>query len=438
MVVALELAAGGFKWGQRAWQGYKTLKTCADKVQSFRRAPDMLRTTAALCQTLLEPMNVAEALAARHVALKIVGPALMFAHATIEKCNELVSEEPEDDDWQGWLATGTAGVTKAEQLRAVQEALTRASTALNLALTTVAVSNLGPRCAVSSFRYVRGAFEKAHDSFLQMEMGRERRIRLSGGELWQRGIRLKSGVDSTSDSMARLFDTRVSLVRGNPRDTDADDGSDDESDLDDDDGEGRKELASGGEALSDEMTLRFDSCEPAEQAEEDATSRTLLFDHLIRFRRVWSREIAAELSSADGDVFVDLVSEEAICYEFTPSMRTPASMVASTLVLVFRYGGGCSAEQFEALLWMARATRQADGPPIPLSSVYDAQDKTRLYRFVHEMQASVGSLDGPPQPPAAEKARRSNPSDLLSPMRSMAIPDTPSDKPSRPSRPSRA
>ena len=101
--------------------------------------------------------SVAEALAMRHVSLRIVGPALTLAHATVAQFNALVVE-PEDDDWHTWLQTGVAGVSNQSRLEALQGALTRAMTAMHLALVSVSVS-LEPRVAVTPFRFLRGAFQ---------------------------------------------------------------------------------------------------------------------------------------------------------------------------------------------------------------------------------------------------------------------------------------
>ena len=151
------LAFEAVKWGKRAYTGYKALKAVADKAQTFRRAPAIISETCALCAALLEPMAVAEALATRHVSLRIVGPALTLAQATVAQFNALVVE-PEDDDWHTWLQTGVAGVSNQSRLEALQGALTRAMTGMHLALISVSVS-LEPRVAVSPFRFLRAAFQ---------------------------------------------------------------------------------------------------------------------------------------------------------------------------------------------------------------------------------------------------------------------------------------
>ena len=151
------LAFEAVKWGKRAYTGYKALRAVADKAQTFRRAPAIISETCALCAALLEPMAVAEALATRHVSLRIVGPALTLAQATVAQFNALVVE-PEDDDWHTWLQTGVAGVSNQSRLEALQGALTRAMTGMHLALISVSVS-LEPRVAVTPFRFLRAAFQ---------------------------------------------------------------------------------------------------------------------------------------------------------------------------------------------------------------------------------------------------------------------------------------
>ena len=114
----------GYRWssrrsgGESAHTGYKALKVVAEKARSFRRAPAIISETCALCAALLEPMVVAEALATRHVSLRIVVPVLTLAQATVAEFSELVVE-PEDDDWQTWLQTGVAGVSNESRLQAL-------------------------------------------------------------------------------------------------------------------------------------------------------------------------------------------------------------------------------------------------------------------------------------------------------------------------------
>ena len=365
------LAFEAVKWGKRAYTGYKALKAVADKAQSFRRAPAIISQTCALCAALLEPMAVAEALATRHVSLRIVGPALTLAQVTVAQFNALVVE-PEDDDWQTWLQTGVAGVSNESRLQGLQGALTRAMTAMQLALISVSVS-LEPRVAVAPFRFLRGAFQNAHDRLVQMEMGRERRLRLCGGELWRRGIRLGSGGEPI-DAMQRLFDVRVSLQRGEPSAADDDDdfdddddggggdekdeGDDDEKKSDTETGDAEARGGGGGGHGCDELTLRFDPLDSGGGGGGGGGAETvvvLAMERGLRFRRVWARQLAAEIAPPHGDDFADLVGAESLCYEFTAaatsssssSGATPSSRTPSKLVLAFQFGGCGSAEQVD-------------------------------------------------------------------------------------------
>jgi hypothetical protein len=82
--------------------------------------------------------------------------------------------------------------------------------------------------------------------------------------------------------------------------------------------------------------------------------------------------------------------------------------------------------QFEAMLHMARATRQPAGQrPAPLSSVYDSDSPARLVQFVEDIQRQVGPLEGAPQRRGAPPARARDADALVTPMRGMAIPDAP-------------
>ena len=77
--LAVPIAYDAIKWGKRAYNGYKALKAVADKANSFRRAPTLVRQTCGLCSALLEPMAVAEALAVRHEALHLNQSVLTWA-----------------------------------------------------------------------------------------------------------------------------------------------------------------------------------------------------------------------------------------------------------------------------------------------------------------------------------------------------------------------
>ena len=78
-MIAAATAFEALKWGKRAYTGYKALRAVANKAQSFSRAPAIISETCALCAALLEPLAVAEAMAIRHVSLRIVGPAITLA-----------------------------------------------------------------------------------------------------------------------------------------------------------------------------------------------------------------------------------------------------------------------------------------------------------------------------------------------------------------------
>ena len=213
----------------------------------------------------------------------------------------------------GPRVTGVAGASNESRLQALQGSLTRAMTAMQLALISVSVS-LEPRVAVAPFRFLRGAFQNAHDWLVQMEMGRERRLRLCGGELWRRGIRLASGGDPI-DAMQRLFDVRVSLQRGEPTAADDEDNDDDDDDDDDDDGGEKEEQeyqkkagmqkgdaeargSGGGGHGRDELTLRFDPLNSGGDGDGDGGSGSgsggeavvLPMERGLRFRRMCARQ----------------------------------------------------------------------------------------------------------------------------------------------------
>ena len=324
LVAAAALAPDAIRWGKHAWSGYKVLKAGVDKADRFRHAPAVMRYTCDLCAALLEPMAVAEALATRHRALRIVGPALLLAQSTVARFNALVTE-PEDDTEKGWasyLSTAKEGFSKFDQLMEMQQQLSRAASALQLALQAVSVSSLPPCFAISPFRYLRDAFEKAQDSYLQLEMGRQRKLPLCGGEVWQRGIavstRGRRGERGKADKMQRLFDCRVSLQRGAPTTTD-DEGSEDEDE--DEDGGGAAptpspNAPSPGATPSDALSLRFEARggDGSERASGGASGeeRCVPLDETVQLRRRWAHEM--EL----GDEFLDLVGEDALCCEPAP------------------------------------------------------------------------------------------------------------------------
>jgi hypothetical protein len=151
-------------------------------------------------------MAIVQSLATRHLALRIVGPALMLAQSTVQRCNALL-DAPDDDseeEWQAWLATHTEGLTKLQQLTLMQERLGHAMGALQLALLAVNTT-MAPQFATSPFAFVRAAFNQAQAAYLELEMGRTRKLTLCGGELWQRGLQVSGrGGTGQVDAMQRL------------------------------------------------------------------------------------------------------------------------------------------------------------------------------------------------------------------------------------------
>ena len=241
------------------------------------------------------------------------------------------------------------------------------------------------------------------------------------------------------DAMRLLFTTRVHLHRGSrkrdstgaPLDVDNDDSNDDDLDADEDEDGGElaaiatpdkdgssDSLASlvcrertrhrgGGEASSDGM---------------EENERVLILDETVRFRRLWSHELAGEMGEKEGGSFLGLVGgAHVLCYEFTPSShyapnKPPTRAAATTpLVLTFQMevsasgsGGRLSAESFEALLYLALSTLRPAAPTpsagrsrtslatpqrVPLASAYDPDDPAR---FLSEMSKHVGPFVGLP------------------------------------------
>ena len=176
----------------------------------------------------------------------------------------------------------------------------------------------------------------------------------------------------------------------------------------------RRRLAArppGGATAPDALSIRF---EPSGSVEDDEGSereeRRLPIDETVKLRRRRAVELAREMDGAHGVDFVDVVGEGALCYELSPSSKLPTTAGAPKLVLVYQYGGGFAAEAAEALLCMAIFTRQPDGRPVPLASIYDGKNARRLAEFVRAMQAMVGPLEAhPPRPrPLAPQARRAS------------------------------
>ena len=154
-------------------------------------------------------------------------------------------------------------------------------------------------------------------------------------------------------------------------------------------------------------------------------------DEHVLLRRWWATDLADDLPEAHKYEFLDVVGEEALCYEVRASTRqkpSPATRAHATLVLVFRFiGGGVSAEQFEALLAMALFTRQAKGVQ-PLSDVYDSGKVASMANFTEAMAKRIGPLRGAPAvgPSSARPPAVRTPGGLLSPMRGLALGGLPS------------
>ena len=185
------------------------------------------------------------------------------------------------------------------------------------------------------------------------------------------------------------------------------------------------------------MTLRFEVRQEADadggdgsggEVEEDVS---IGIDEHVLLRRWWATELADDLPQAHKYEFLDVVGEEALCYEVRASTRqkpSPATRAHATLVLVFRFiGGGVSAEQFEALLAMALFTRQAKGVQ-PLSDVYDSGKVASMANFTEAMAKRIGPLRGAPVvgPSSARPPAVRTPGGLLSPMRGLALGGLPS------------
>lgn len=298
---------------------YKLAKVGFDKISQFRHAPDVMKQTCDLCATLLEPMMVAEALATRHASLRIVGPALRFAHTTVSQCNQFTSElgvgvvmgeGDEGDDgeggesssgWAAYLISRTGGATKLEQLGEMLTQLARASTALQLALAAV-LASLPPRFAYSPFRYVREAVEAARSGYLQLEMGRQRSIRLCAGELWQRGIALSGrGGKRRADVMARLYDCTVSLTN----DAEGEKSGDSEGDEGEETAEEARPDAS--ESAQDVLFLRF--LPQSDDESSGGEQMTVPVDETVRLRRYWASELSQVMELKQSEEFVEIVGE---------------------------------------------------------------------------------------------------------------------------------
>jgi hypothetical protein len=413
--------------GRQAWQGVKAVKATAQVVKRYRRAPGEMEFAFQLCACLLEALPVAEALATRHKTLAIVGAAVMMARQAAQQAALMVDDTIDDTEegWAEWMQTGR----KLEDIKELQTRLALAISSLQLALAAVQASglSLAGSFATSPFAYVPDAFEVAHSTLQQMEMGRTRSLLLCGGELWQRGlVGRATGGKATGgkavDAMRLLFASRVRLHRGSRRrgangeplepldGHDRDDDSDDEEG--DEEGEGGDAKDTRGHASpdaegSDALALWFLSCDGGGgdgdgdgggggggggDDDDGERERVLVLDETVRFRRLWAAELAAELGPEHGPSFLEVAGEHSLCYEFTPSThyassRPPTRHAAVTpLVLVFQMatppnhrgsGGRLAAETFEALVFLALCTRRAASGGAPAALPASASRSTR-------------------------------------------------------------
>jgi len=398
-----------------------------------------MRYTMHLAEALLGPMQVAEALAARHEASMIVAPAVALCQATLAQCQVLVSEPPDDSSeaWSEWLASTAEGVTKLRQLQEMQEQLCRAMAALQLALTAVNASTLPARFAASPFRYLPEAFDAAQRALLELEMSRAKGVLLCAGELWRRGVNTSAKGNARSvDTMKKLWPTEVWLVEGQSvaeveqssksenveQDGDSvseggDDGDDDDDDGDENDAGGEDDGArvgvdpsSAASALQQKLFVRFTRIRSPHDGDDDGDGSAVAvqLDDSVCVRRLLSEELAADLHQRHGRAFVEVVGTGALCYELRPSARRAAQTGQPTShVLVFRFvRDGLSAEACEALLFMALCTLHVSDESVttrrPLASIFAEDEPRALCRFMKAMQANVGTLlDAPGNSTAA-------------------------------------
>ena len=71
------------------------------------------------CACVVESLSVAEALAARHMSLRIVGSSVLLARAAVQQCEALFDEATVTDTeagWAEWMRTG-------QKFEALQQAL---------------------------------------------------------------------------------------------------------------------------------------------------------------------------------------------------------------------------------------------------------------------------------------------------------------------------
>ena len=420
--------------GKKAWLGYKGAKAAVNTVNRFRRAPEEMGFTFELCATLLEALPVAEGLAMRHLSLRIVGAAVLLARQAVQQCDELIDAEAVEDTVEGWAEWMRAG-RKMEALQRVQSRLALSISSLQLALSAVSASSLAPGYALSPFTYVPDAFEQAHARLQQMEMGRVRSIVLCGGELWQRGA------GRSNHAMSKIFRCRLRLHRGTRKLGSADDWDDDEDDDEEDEGE-ESPAASTPDKENSALCLWFRSSgEADDDADEDAEGeRVLPLDETVRFRRVWSHELAAELPREHGPAFLEVVGADVLCYEFQPPAAAKttskatagaSSPVSRPLVLTFQFDCSArasadhriSAECFEALLFMTIGTcKSASGSSrgskrLSLATTYDPSAPAPLLAAMAER---VGPLIGMPRGASATSVDDAI-SGLITPVRGLDI-----------------
>ncbi|KAL1503817.1 hypothetical protein AB1Y20_016002 [Prymnesium parvum] len=406
----------------QAKQGYQLFQAGVDKLHRFRDAPQVVRYTCDLCATLLAPLLAAEALATRRRAHLLVSAALRLARATVRECEALLpaAEGEAEVSWAEWLVCRTEGASKVEKLREMQHKLSSAALALQLALATVSVS-LPHGYAASPFCYVREAFDEAAQRYVEVEMGRERKVLLCGGELWQRGILVSGGAHS--DAMKKLFECRVSLRSDSlPEEEEGEEGEEEEEEEEEEEGGGGEEEAKGSglgrAAASEKLSLLFEEWRADGEACEE---RRVPLEHSVRFRRFWSREL---LHDGACDEFVDVVGEEALCYEVCPAVGSGAAK----LVLLFQCGEALPAESFEAVVFMALASRQQSGRALTLAEVYDSPGTARWAQFIEMFQAVVGTLEGVPLVrKATARAQRGGHTQegLVTPLRGLSMAQSP-------------
>ena len=460
LTAALSAAPALITAGKSAWHGYKGVKGAINTVNNFRRAPAEMAFTFQLCSCLVDALAVAEALATRHSALKIVGSAVLLARAAVQQCHSLVDVDTIEDTEDSW-AQWSAG-RKFQELQSVQSRLALAISSLQCALTAVAASHLPHGIQTSPFSYLPEAWEQAHAALLEIEMGRTRSILLCSGHLWQRGTR------KNTDEMEEVFQCRLRLHRGQRKiGAEEDDDSGDEDDDEDEEEEEEKpargkrtsqasapaakpptrssrasssasvaaaKAAAGAPPPVDVSTpekentslclwyiASGDDDDDEEEKEECEKERVISLDESVKLRRVWSQEYASELPRKHGSTFLEVVGSGVLCYEFVPSLarRSPTATGGvhsqRPLLLTFQIEGSklpsgtvLSAEAFEALVFMAIGTRKADAAAkggsrsvrsVPLANTYDPDEPAA---YVARMAACVGQLTGMPE--ASKKA----------------------------------